>query len=128
MCVCCIYIHTCICTYNTQTGWHGRAQADLKQKMSNFVIYYPNPVSVSDSFGCLASAGGVGCCPSPLSHTACEFVAHCTLPECVCARVCVYSLVCFVCFWLVAALSCESTSAASLHNYNNNNNKHSSSI
>lgn len=28
-----------------------QAQADPKQKMSNFVIYYPNPVSVSDSLG-----------------------------------------------------------------------------
>lgn len=61
------HTYKCVCVCATQTGWHGRAQADLKQKMSNFVIYYPNPVSVSDSFGCLASAGGL-----PKS-----FVTHC---------------------------------------------------
>lgn len=58
MCVHILYIWSRECDWN---GWlcsRSRAQADPKQKMSKFVIYYPNPVSVSDSFGCLASAGG----------------------------------------------------------------------
>lgn len=74
---------------------HIQEQADPKQKMSNFVIYYPNPVSVSDSLGVSlrqrhterprCEEWGEGAAPgtgprrvkrSPLSHTACEFVAQ----------------------------------------------------
>jgi len=75
-------------------GWRAReraaariqAQADPKQKMSNFVIYYPNPVSVSDSLGvslrqrhtrrAFSSRAAEREGNSPLSHTACEFVAQ----------------------------------------------------
>lgn len=55
-----MYVHryVCVCAYICALERLAVCTfTDLKQKMSNFVIYYPNPVSVSESFGCLDSVG-----------------------------------------------------------------------